>query len=132
MKIGVTLTQYPFAKRKPQPYSSSLILVTQSIFRVCILCCFTILNLFLGGFCEYDNQTFYANQSIITFDCSKRCQCHHIDGKKIMTCKPLCRIEEDLKCHPLSERISEFKNNLNETNCTCTHKKCISGINISQ
>ena len=89
-------------------------------------------NSFLGDNCVYDNQIFYANQSIITSNCAERRQCHHINGTKITKCKPLCPIEEDPKCHPYSEKIKEFKESQNDTNCTCTHKKCVSGINTSQ
>ena len=87
-------------------------------------------NSILAGLCQYDNQTFSANQSIITSNCSERCQCHHINGTAITTCKPLCPIEEDPKCHPHSERLAEFETSLNDTNCTCTKKKCVSGIKI--
>ena len=87
-------------------------------------------NSVLSGLCQYDNQAFSANQSIITSNCRERCQCHHINGTAITTCKPLCPIEEDPKCHPHSERLIQFERSLNDTNCTCTKKRCVPGIKI--
>ena len=84
-----------------------------------------IVNYVLARLCQYDNQTFFAHQSIITSNCTERCRCHHINGTE---CKPLCLVQEDPKCHPHFERIKEFKLSLNDTNCTCTEKRCVSGI----
>ena len=86
-----------------------------------------ILNSVLARLCQYGNQTFSANQSVITPNCTERCQCHQINGTE---CKPLCPIQEDPNCHPHSERIKEFVRSLNHTNCTCTEKRCVSGINV--
>ena len=88
-------------------------------------------NSVLAGLCQYDNQTFSANQSIITSNCRERCQCHHINGAAVTICKPLCSVEEHPKCHPHSERLAEFQRSLNDTKCTCTKKRCVSGIKIS-
>ena len=84
-------------------------------------------NSVLAGLCHYDNQTFSANQSITTSNCRERCQCHHINGTAITKCKPLCLIEDDPKCHPHSERLTEIQRSVDDTNCTCTKKRCLSG-----
>ena len=84
-----------------------------------------ILNFALARLCQYNNQTFFANQSIITSNCTERCQCHHING---MECKTLCPFQEDPKCHPHFERVKEFERSLNDTNCTCKERRCVSGI----
>ena len=89
-----------------------------------------IANSVLAGLCEYNNQTFSTNQSIITSKCREICQCHHINGRAITKCKPLCAIEEDPKCHPHSERLQRFQRSLNHTNCTCTKKRCVRGKNF--
>ena len=86
-----------------------------------------IVNSVWAGLCEYDNQTFSANQSFITSNCRKSCQCQHINGTVITKCKPLCPIDKDPKCHPHSYRLTEYERFLNDTNCTCTKKRCVSG-----
>ena len=82
----------------------------------------------LDSLCQYENQTFSTNQSIITSNCRESCQCYHINDRAFMKCKPLCPIEEDPKCHRHSERLTEFGRSLNDTNCTCIKKRCVSGI----
>ena len=84
----------------------------------------------LAGFCQYDNQKFYANQSIITSNCRERFQCHHINGTAVTKCKPLCPVKEYPKCHPYNERLTEFERPVNDTNCACTEKRCVSGIRL--
>ena len=86
-----------------------------------------IVNYVLVGLCQYHNQTFSANHSVITPNCKERCQCHHINGTAVTKCKSLCPIQEYLKCHPHSERIKELEIYLNDTNCTCKEKRCVSG-----
>ena len=101
--------------------------IRQTIWFRSTLCFFScIVNSVLARLCQYGNQTFSANQSIITPNCTERCQCHQISGTE---CKPLCLFQEDPKCHPHSERIKEFERSLNNTNCICTEKRCVSGIN---
>ena len=95
-------------------------------FRYPSLCYFA--NSVLAGLCQYHNQTLSANQSIITYYCGERCQCHHINGTLITKCKPLCQIVTDPKCHPYSERLAEFQRSGNDTICTCTKKRCLAGI----
>ena len=82
----------------------------------------------LDSLCQYENQTFSTNQCIITSNCRESCQCYHINDRAFMKCKPLCPIEEDPKCHRHSERLTEFERSLNDTNCTCIKKRCVSGI----
>ena len=86
-----------------------------------------IVNHVLVGLCQYHNQTFSANHSVITPNCKERCQCHHINGTAVTKCKSLCPIQEYLKCHPHSERIKELEIYLNDANCTCKEKRCVSG-----
>ena len=78
--------------------------------------------------CQYDNQTYGINQSIITTNCKKKCGCNFSNGTAIPNCKPLCKDEENPKCDKLSEKIKEYQAPMNGSNCTCTKKKCISGI----
>ena len=87
-------------------------------------------NSVLAGLCQYHNQTFPANQSFIKSNCKERCQCYQINGTAVTKCKPLCPIQEDPKCHTNSERIKEFQISLNDTNCTCKKKGCVSGMQI--
>ena len=70
--------------------------------------CVYFANPLLAGLCQYDNETFSANQSIITSDCRKSCQCHHINSRAITKCKPLCAIEDDPKCHPHSAKLTRI------------------------
>ena len=88
-------------------------------------------NTFLATLCQYGSQTFSANQSVITSNCTERCQCHYVNGTAVTKCKRLCPIQDDPKCHSQPERIKEFQISLNDTNCTCTERRCISGINTA-
>ena len=97
-------------------------------FRSIIQLLLYLVNSVLAVLCQYDNQTFSINQSIVTSNCTERCQCHHINGTAIAKCKRLCPIEVDPECHPHTERIEEFERPLNDSNCTCTEKRCVSGI----
>ena len=83
---------------------------------------------FSGRLCQYDNQIFGTNQSIITSDCQEKCRCSFLNGVTITTCKPLCKDEEDPKCDPHSQVIEEYQKPLNATSCTCTGKKCVAGL----
>ena len=83
---------------------------------------------FSGRLCQYDNQIFGTNQSIITSDCQEKCRCSFLNGVTITTCKPLCKDEEDPKCDPHSQVIEEYQKPLNDTSCTCTGKKCVAGL----
>ena len=82
----------------------------------------------LAWLCQNHNQTFPANQPFIKSNCKERCQCYQINGTAFTKCKPLCPIQEDPKCHTNSERIKEFQISLNDTNCTCKKKGCVSGM----
>ena len=86
-----------------------------------------IFNSVIAGKCQYHNQTFSVNQSLVTSNCMERCQCQHVNGTAVAKCKPLCPIQEDPDCHQHSEIIKEFKIPLKDTNCTCTKKRCVSG-----
>ena len=68
------------------------------------------------------------NQSIITTNCEKKCQCNLSNGTAIPTCKPLCKDEKDPKCDNFSQIIKEYQAPMNGSNCTCTKKKCISVV----
>ena len=78
--------------------------------------------------CRYDNRTFGVNQSITTSNCQERCRCNFHNGETVTICKPICKSEENPKCDPHSQVIKEYHTILNDTNCTCTEKKCVAGL----
>lgn len=96
-----------------------------------ILCSFLQLTLFYisvtVNFCRYKNRTFGINQSVITENCKEICGCSFINGNPVITCKFLCQDEEDLKCDPFTQIITNYQAPVNGTNCVCTKKKCVSG-----
>lgn len=71
-----------------------------------------VTNSFLARLCQYDNQTFSANQLIITSNCTKKCQYQHTNDTAITKCKHLFLINEELKCHPHSEKLMNLLMNL--------------------
>ena len=91
-----------------------------------------IFNFVIAGKCQYHNQTFSVNQSLITSNCKEICQCHHVNGTAVAKCKPLCPIQEDPDCHQHSDSMKEFKIHLKDTNCRCTEKRCVSGMKALQ
>ena len=118
--------QFLFIEKYPLSHVSLVILFIKYFgFVLSFACLCYIVNSVLALLCQYNNQTFSANHSIITSNCTERCKCHHMNGTE---CKPLCPIQEDPKCDPHSERIKEFERTLNDTNCTCTEKRCVSGM----
>ena len=82
--------------------------------------------------CHYDNQTYGVNESIITLDCSKRCECQNVNGSLASICTPLCKnmTNPNPKCDPKTEVIEEDQIRLNGTSCNCTKKKCVSGLKL--
>ena len=91
-----------------------------------------IFNSVIAGKCQYHNQTFSVNQSLITSNCKEICKCHHVNGTAVGKCKHSCPIQEDPDCHQHSESMKEFKIPLKDTNCTCTEKRCVSGMKALQ
>ena len=82
--------------------------------------------------CQYDNQTYGINQSIITKNCKEKCGCRISNGSAITTCEPLCQDVKHAKCDINSQIVEEHKAPLNDTNCTCTKKSCVSGTVLFQ
>ena len=82
---------------------------------------------FLVNLCRYDNQTNRINQSIITRNCEKKCDCNFRNGTAILICKPLCEIGKDPQCDQHSETTEEYQAPVNGSNCTCIKKKCVPG-----
>ena len=87
---------------------------------------------FLVKLCQYDNQTYGINQSIITTNCERKCRCNVSNGTAVPTCKALCKDEEDPKCDKSYETIKVYQAPMNGSNCTCTKKKCVSGLILLQ
>ena len=83
---------------------------------------------YLVNLCQYGNQTYGINQSIITKNCEKKCRCNFSNGTTTSTCKPLCHVGEDPKCNQSSQMIKEYHAYANGSNCTCTRRICISGM----
>ena len=84
--------------------------------------------LFLVNLCQYDNQTYGINQSIITTNCEMKCACIFSNGTTISTCKRLCHGGEDPRCNQSSQMIKEYYAPVNGSNCTCAKRICISGM----
>ena len=83
---------------------------------------------YLVNLCQYGNQTYGINQSIITKNCEKKYRCNFSNGTTTSTCKPLCHVGKDPKCNQSSQRIKEYHASVNDSNCTCTRRICISGM----
>ena len=100
-----------------------------SVFLSCHFYC-SLFIYFSVSLCKYENQTYEVNQSIITANCERKCGCNLSNGTTNVTCRTLCEDGKDPKCDQYSQKIKSYRAPVNGINCTCTKKRCVSGMVI--